>query len=147
MHEKEIGNENVFDFSLGNPSIPAPEKVNKTIVEILKKRDEDRLEQYFAEGFIYYDNNNNVEYKYLDNFWIDLTTYISSYEIEKKDDANEENLEAYEVYWNIVEANKNIGIDKTDKNYCLQRIRIILKKVVMKDFITYKLNRIVLTNK
>lgn len=28
----EIGEENVFDFSLGNPSIPAPKKVDETIV-------------------------------------------------------------------------------------------------------------------
>lgn len=27
----EIGKENVYDFSLGNPSVPAPEKVNETI--------------------------------------------------------------------------------------------------------------------
>ena len=27
----EIGRENVYDFSLGNPSVPAPEKVNETI--------------------------------------------------------------------------------------------------------------------
>ncbi|MCM1149993.1 MAG: pyridoxal phosphate-dependent aminotransferase [Butyricicoccus sp.] len=32
----EIGAENVFDFSLGNPSIPAPEGVNKAIAELLQ---------------------------------------------------------------------------------------------------------------
>lgn len=32
----EIGAENVFDFSLGNPSIPAPEGVNAAIAELLK---------------------------------------------------------------------------------------------------------------
>ena len=32
----EIGAENVFDFSLGNPSIPAPEGVNEAIAELLK---------------------------------------------------------------------------------------------------------------
>ena len=31
----EIGAENVYDFSLGNPSVPAPAEVNKTIVELL----------------------------------------------------------------------------------------------------------------
>jgi len=34
---KEIGAENVFDFSLGNPSVPAPENVNNTIKRILDK--------------------------------------------------------------------------------------------------------------
>lgn len=31
MRAEEIGRENVFDFSLGNPSIPAPEIVDKTL--------------------------------------------------------------------------------------------------------------------
>ena len=33
----EIGEENVFDFSLGNPSVPAPEIVNETIVSLIKE--------------------------------------------------------------------------------------------------------------
>ena len=33
------GAENVYDFSLGNPNIPAPEKVNKAICEILSQED------------------------------------------------------------------------------------------------------------
>lgn len=32
----EIGAENVFDFSLGNPSVPAPDCVNEAISELLK---------------------------------------------------------------------------------------------------------------
>ena len=32
----EIGAENVFDFSLGNPSVPAPKEVNDTIKELLE---------------------------------------------------------------------------------------------------------------
>ena len=28
---KEYGRENVYDFSLGNPSVPAPEEVNRAI--------------------------------------------------------------------------------------------------------------------
>ena len=31
----EIGKENVFDFSLGNPSVPAPDVVNETIKELI----------------------------------------------------------------------------------------------------------------
>ena len=30
----EIGEENVYDFSLGNPSVPAPEEVNNAIVKL-----------------------------------------------------------------------------------------------------------------
>ena len=31
----EIGAENVFDFSLGNPSVPAPSSVKEAIIDIL----------------------------------------------------------------------------------------------------------------
>ncbi|MCD8190725.1 MAG: pyridoxal phosphate-dependent aminotransferase, partial [Clostridiales bacterium] len=31
-----VGRENVFDFSLGNPSVPSPPKVNETIVDLCK---------------------------------------------------------------------------------------------------------------
>ena len=34
--KEEIGAENVFDFSLGNPSIPAPEGVNEAIAELIR---------------------------------------------------------------------------------------------------------------
>ncbi len=36
---REFGEENVFDFSLGNPNVPAPEKVKKTAISILEKED------------------------------------------------------------------------------------------------------------
>ncbi|MBQ9980813.1 MAG: pyridoxal phosphate-dependent aminotransferase [Oscillospiraceae bacterium] len=42
----EIGAENVFDFSLGNPSVPAPEKVNETIAELVKTLDSVALHGY-----------------------------------------------------------------------------------------------------
>ena len=32
-----VGQENVFDFSLGNPSVPAPKKVDNTIKKLIKK--------------------------------------------------------------------------------------------------------------
>ena len=34
-----VGRENVYDYSLGNPSIPSPKEVNETIVEILQDTD------------------------------------------------------------------------------------------------------------
>lgn len=42
----EIGEENVFVFFLGNPSVPAPQKVNDTIAEILKTYDPVQLHGY-----------------------------------------------------------------------------------------------------
>ena len=34
-----VGQENVYDYSLGNPSIPSPKEVNETIVQILQDTD------------------------------------------------------------------------------------------------------------
>ena len=33
----EIGAENVFDFSIGNPSVPAPKEVDEAILRIVKE--------------------------------------------------------------------------------------------------------------
>ena len=41
-----VGEENVFDFSLGNPSIPAPAEVNKTIADLLSGTDSLALHGY-----------------------------------------------------------------------------------------------------
>ena len=42
----EIGAENVFDFSLGNPSIPAPDIVNETMMELIKNKPSVALHGY-----------------------------------------------------------------------------------------------------
>jgi len=42
----QIGAENVFDFSLGNPSVPAPAEVNDTIRELLDTRNSVSLHGY-----------------------------------------------------------------------------------------------------
>ena len=42
----EIGEENVFDFSLGNPSVPAPDVVNGSLVEMLTDTDSVSLHGY-----------------------------------------------------------------------------------------------------
>ena len=34
----EVGAENVFDFSLGNPSVPAPAEVNDTAIRLLREQ-------------------------------------------------------------------------------------------------------------
>ena len=34
----EVGAENVFDFSLGNPSVPAPAAVNETAIRLLREQ-------------------------------------------------------------------------------------------------------------
>ena len=42
----EIGAENVFDFSLGNPSVPAPAEVNDTIRELMETKNSVLLHGY-----------------------------------------------------------------------------------------------------
>ena len=44
--KKEIGAENVFDFSLGNPSVPAPPEVNESIRGLLDSTDSVVLHGY-----------------------------------------------------------------------------------------------------
>lgn len=49
---KVVGKENVFDYSLGNPSIPAPAKVNDTIKNLIDTTDSIQLHGYsMAPGF------------------------------------------------------------------------------------------------
>ena len=43
---KEIGRENVFDFSLGNPSVPVPNEVHNTMLNLLQKGDPVKLHGY-----------------------------------------------------------------------------------------------------
>lgn len=47
------GKENVFDFSLGNPNVPAPKEINEAIKEVLEEEDPIALHGY---------NNSNAGY-------------------------------------------------------------------------------------
>ena len=42
----EIGSENVYDFSLGNPSVPAPDEVNEALIKMLKEENSVMLHGY-----------------------------------------------------------------------------------------------------
>lgn len=46
MRVKEVGAENVYDYSLGNPTVPAPDCVNETIVKLTKELDSISLHGY-----------------------------------------------------------------------------------------------------
>lgn len=43
---KEIGYENVFDYSLGNPSVPVPEKFTEVMIDLLKNKNSMELHGY-----------------------------------------------------------------------------------------------------
>ena len=45
-----FGQENVYDFSLGNPNIPAPEKVREEIVRIASETDPMELHGYMSNA-------------------------------------------------------------------------------------------------
>lgn len=44
------GKENVYDFSLGNPNFPAPEQVNKAIIDIVSNNDSVQLHGYMKNS-------------------------------------------------------------------------------------------------
>ena len=44
--KSEIGEENVFDFSLGNPSVPSPDAVNRSLVDLINGENPVRLHGY-----------------------------------------------------------------------------------------------------
>jgi len=44
--EKEIGKENVFDFSLGNPSVNPPSEVKEALIDTINNEDENFLHGY-----------------------------------------------------------------------------------------------------
>lgn len=45
---KEFGRENVYDFSLGNPSVPAPEAVKDAVIDILDQEDSLMVHGYMS---------------------------------------------------------------------------------------------------
>ena len=46
----EIGDDKVFDYSIGNPSVPAPQKVADTIEELMKLPPVDIIDEKMKNG-------------------------------------------------------------------------------------------------
>ena len=44
--KKEIGENNVYDFSIGVPSAPVPDEVSETLIELIKKGNENNVHAY-----------------------------------------------------------------------------------------------------
>lgn len=47
---KIYGKDNVYDFSLGNPNVPAPKEVNETILKVIKEEDSCFIHGYMSNG-------------------------------------------------------------------------------------------------
>lgn len=46
----QYGAENVYDFSLGNPNVPAPDSINKAIIDILKEEETTMVHGYMSNA-------------------------------------------------------------------------------------------------
>ena len=46
----QVGRENIFDFSLGNPSVPAPAAVKQAILAILEEEEEGMVHGYMSNA-------------------------------------------------------------------------------------------------
>ncbi len=46
----KYGAENVFDFSLGNPNVPAPDEVNRAMIDIIENTDSLKLHGYMSNA-------------------------------------------------------------------------------------------------
>ena len=50
LRAAQVGAENVYDFSLGNPSVPAPAAVNETAIRLLTEQGDQGARQRFADS-------------------------------------------------------------------------------------------------
>ncbi|AWI06518.1 pyridoxal phosphate-dependent aminotransferase [Clostridium drakei] len=73
-----VGKENVFDFSIGNPTVPAPECVKEAIIELLETKKSDEIHGYTSaqgdfevrKGIADYMNNTYNSQLKADNFYM-----------------------------------------------------------------------------
>lgn len=74
--KQEIGEKNVFDFSIGNPSVPAPSIVNETLIKLINENDSTKLHGYTSavgdnlvrKSIVEYLNKTyhaNLDYRYV----------------------------------------------------------------------------------
>lgn len=125
-------------------TVSSDEIINE-LIEILKTKDKNKIEQCLTKDFTYYDNNN-IEHKYIHDFFSDLNILSSKYDIERRGDTSSSDRATYRIYWNTVEQNIDNGIKRGERGYCLQTITIMLKRVVRQDLITYEVEKIILKN-
>lgn len=121
--------------------VETADTVINQIIEILKNRDKEKINQYLSNGFIYYDNDN-IKSKFISEFWNDLKYYTGKHYIEQRGDTSNEEGKTFWIYWDIPEQIEY----KQYADYSLQKICIYMKRVVKEDSITYEINQIILKN-
>lgn len=80
MRAQIVGQENVYDFSLGNPTVPAPDCVDETIRALTEELDSIRLHGYTSaqgdentrEAIAQYLNKTHGTHFHKDNFYITM---------------------------------------------------------------------------
>lgn len=117
------------------------DEIIKEIVEILKDRDEEKLKEYLSSDFKYW-NNNNIESKYIYNFWSDLKFYTGKHYIEERGDTLNQENKTFWIYWDIPEQLEY----KQYSQYSLQKICIYMRRIVKEDIITYEITQMILKN-
>ena len=48
--KQEIGEDNVFDFSIGNPNAPAPKELNESLISLINNTDQVKLHGYTSNN-------------------------------------------------------------------------------------------------
>ena len=62
QRKQEIGTLNVYDFSLGNPSVPSPNVVNETLIKLIQEKDSCMLHGYTSAQGDLNVRNSIIEY-------------------------------------------------------------------------------------
>ena len=65
------GPENVYDFSLGNPNVPAPDEVKEAILEILQEEESTFVHGYMSNAG-YEDVRETIAHSLNERFWTDF---------------------------------------------------------------------------
>ena len=78
IRSAEIGSENVFDFSLGNPNVPPPDCVKKALLDLLETEDSVTLHGYTsAQGLSLIHISNRIESAFIQRFTARLSAEMS----------------------------------------------------------------------
>ncbi len=140
--KKEIGENNVFDFSIGNPSVPCPDSVTKNLIDIIKNTDPVKLHSYTSMNGVYETRHAIAEYlnktygSSLSGEYIYMTPGASSglticfHALLNKDDeviVFAPFFPEYKVF--IEKAYGKVVALNCDKNTCLPDLKLLKKSI------------------